>query len=130
MKSLLVGFLCLMSVVAQATSTATVKEILTQNIGMASGVVNDGSACDLEVNDSVLPGHLVVYAGIHANVTVMVFPVGNWEINTSSQTLTFFIDSTKENFVKMSFDPISLKIKNFTSISKTDSLPGNICLLN
>jgi hypothetical protein len=82
------------------------------------------------VNDSVLPGHLVVYAGIHANVTVMVFPVGNWEVNTSSQTLTFFVDSTKENFVKMSFDPISLKIKNFTSISKTDSLPGNICLLN
>lgn len=130
MKYLLVGFLCLMSVAAQATSTATVKEILTQNIGMATGVVNDGSACDLEVNDSVLPGHLVVYAGIHANVTVMVFPVGNWELNTSTQTLTFFVDSTKENFVQMSFDAVSLKIKSFAGFSNTDLLPGNTCLLN
>lgn len=132
MKSLLIGFLSLSSLNVQAAGTNAVQEILRQNIGMNIGVVNDGSSCDLEMNDSVLPGHIVVYAGMHANVTVMVYPnpVALWELNASTNTLLYFVDSKKENSVQMTFDPISFKVKSFTSFSKDGSLPGNTCLLN
>lgn len=119
--------LSVFGVTAQAQQLQ-VADILNSNLGKVAGLVKaDSSSCNLEIDNNVVTGKIVVSPGIYAYAGFYLFPDDLWDLNETNNTLTHYEDSKKVNSEIFVYDHISHKILSYTFVHK--GVVGNVCNL-